>query len=140
MQSSKKHWICFLARKSLFKLIDCFSTACHSVDSATYTGLLQSFTYSNSLNLGKSIHAHMIRNDFRQNVFLQNNLLNMYCKCGDISHAQHLFDGMIKKDVVSWNALVSGCFQFGFFEKALSVFICARKAQVSLDPSLMPVL
>lgn len=103
------------------------------MDSLAYSGLLHSFTNTHSLALGKSIHAHMVRNHFKQNLFLQNNLLNLYCKCGDMNHAHKLFDTIPSKDVVSWNVLVSGYFQSGCSDEAISVFKTARNAQVKLD-------
>jgi len=32
----------------------------------------------------------------------------MYAKCGDFSSARGVFDKMINKDVVTWNAMITG--------------------------------
>lgn len=35
-------------------------------------------------------------------------LVNMYGKCGHMLSAQHLFDEMPERNVVTWNSLISG--------------------------------
>ncbi|XP_020570754.1 pentatricopeptide repeat-containing protein At3g13880 isoform X2 [Phalaenopsis equestris] len=132
MQCSYKCLIGYLERSS-YKLYKGFSTSLQSMDSLAYSDFLQSFTDTRSLALGKSIHSHMLRNHVKQNLFLQNNLLNMYCKCGDMNHAHKLFDAIPSKDIVSWNVLVSGYFQSGCSDEAINVFKAARTNQVSLD-------
>ena len=64
---------------------------CHqnfSLDSVAYTKLVQFSTKSGSLIYGKAAHGHMIKNAFRSCLFLLNNLLHMYCKCGEINSAR----------------------------------------------------
>ncbi|KAK8954529.1 Pentatricopeptide repeat-containing protein [Platanthera zijinensis] len=134
MQRTYNHFLTgSLERTSLHNLSKNFSTFLQSMDSLAYTGLLQSFTDTHSLTSGKSIHAHIVRNHFKQNLFLQNNLLNLYCKCGDMNYAQKLFDEMPNRDIVSWNALVYGYFQLGCTDKAIHVFKEARNTQIKLD-------
>ncbi|KAK9095842.1 hypothetical protein Sjap_021339 [Stephania japonica] len=104
-----------------------------SLDSATYTHLLKSSTRSGSVILGKLVHTHLIKTSFHQCLFLQNNLLNMYCKCGEIGFACHLFEQMPNRDVVSWNLLISGYSLVGFYSKAVEMFCNARMDGVKLD-------
>ncbi|KAF8411888.1 hypothetical protein HHK36_004446 [Tetracentron sinense] len=104
-----------------------------SLDSASYTNLLQSSTRAGSLIHGKLVHAHMIKTSYNSCLFLQNNLLNMYCKCGEMDMARRLFDRMPKQDIISWNSLVSGYSQMGFNAQAMDVFSEARMAHVKLD-------
>ncbi|URE10895.1 PPR repeat [Musa troglodytarum] len=70
-------------------------------------------------------------------MFLQNVLLNMYCKCGDMSLAQRLFDTMPTRDTVSWNSLITGYSQVGVCRKSLHVFNEARSQRVFLTNSLI---
>jgi pentatricopeptide repeat protein len=46
----------------------------------------------------------------------------MYAKCGSIEIARHLFDKMVKRDVVSWNTIISGYGMHGRGEDALALF------------------
>jgi pentatricopeptide repeat protein len=57
----------------------------------------------------------------------------MYCKCGDINTARQLFDKMPKRNVISYNSLISGYTQMGFHDKAMGVFNAARVAGLTLD-------
>ncbi|XP_008786573.3 pentatricopeptide repeat-containing protein At3g13880 [Phoenix dactylifera] len=104
-----------------------------SMDTAAYTQLLQSATSSQSLIHGKEVHAHMIRAHSKPCLFLQNNLLNMYCKCGDMTIARQLFDRLPKRDTVSWNSFISGYIQTGQTDRAVNVFMEARNANVKID-------
>ncbi|MFQ6670895.1 hypothetical protein Gotur_035617 [Gossypium turneri] len=49
----------------------------------------------------------------------------------DVAH--RLFDKMSKPNLVSYNSLISGYTQMGAFDKALQVFVEARKACLKLD-------
>ncbi|XVE55029.1 hypothetical protein DITRI_Ditri03aG0128300 [Diplodiscus trichospermus] len=103
-----------------------------SFDSVTYTKIVQHSTKSACLH-GKLAHTHIIKSAFRPCLFLLNNLLNMYCKAGEMNVAHRLFDKMSRPNLISYNALISGYTQMGAFEKAIEVFIDARKACLKLD-------
>ncbi|MBA0632379.1 hypothetical protein Godav_001138 [Gossypium davidsonii] len=57
----------------------------------------------------------------------------MYSKAGEMDVAHRLFDKMSKPNLVSYNSLISGYTQMGAFDKALQVFVEARKACLKLD-------
>ncbi|GAU18958.1 hypothetical protein TSUD_229480 [Trifolium subterraneum] len=59
-----------------------------------------------------------IQND----LFLTNNLLNMYCKCGHVDYARYLFDQMPRRNFVSWTVLISGYAQFGLIRECFALF------------------
>ncbi|CAN6475694.1 unnamed protein product [Victoria cruziana] len=91
-------------------------------NSAAYTDLIQACVRSKSLYLGKFIHGRMIKNPVRSCLFLENNLLNMYSKCGCVGYARRLLDQMSKPNIVSWNALISGYSRLGLHVEALAEF------------------
>ncbi|XP_057858340.2 pentatricopeptide repeat-containing protein At3g24000, mitochondrial [Cryptomeria japonica] len=57
---------------------------------------------------GKQIHACIIKTGFEQTVPVDNAILDMYAKCGKIEDARKMFDGMPKRNLVSWNAIIAG--------------------------------
>ncbi|KAI8005638.1 Pentatricopeptide repeat-containing protein [Camellia lanceoleosa] len=78
-------------------------------DSTTLLGLLSACTHLAALELGKVIHAYVMRNNLAWfNSFLINSLIEMYCSCSSMVAARRYFEEVMWKDTVSWNSLISG--------------------------------
>ena len=63
---------------------------------------------------GMTIHHEILkqRNLHHCNdVVLNTALLDMYCKCGRITEAKEIFDGMCNRDMVAWSAMMAGYLQ-----------------------------
>lgn len=82
---------------------------------------------------GKQVHGFAIRSGFVGDVFVGNAVVDMYAKCGKMEEVDKVFEGMEFKDVVSWNAMVTGYSQIGRFERALSLFEKMREGNIELD-------
>uniref|UniRef100_K4D8B7 Pentatricopeptide repeat-containing protein n=1 Tax=Solanum lycopersicum TaxID=4081 RepID=K4D8B7_SOLLC len=61
--------------------------------------------------IGRKIHAYAIRFSHDSEIDIVNALIIMYVKCGDVCSARVLFDGMSKRDRISWIAMISGYFE-----------------------------
>ncbi|PRQ42431.1 putative tetratricopeptide-like helical domain-containing protein [Rosa chinensis] len=57
---------------------------------------------------GRQIHSAVIKYGFESNLPVMNSILDMYCRFGCLSEANQYFDEMSKKDLITWNALISG--------------------------------
>ncbi|CAN6276281.1 unnamed protein product [Urochloa humidicola] len=75
-----------------------------------------------SLCFGKQLHAYVIQSGFEDDVFISSSLIDMYCKCGEISIARHIFDRMPSPDIVSWTAMIMGYALHGPAREALVLF------------------
>ncbi|RWR86380.1 Pentatricopeptide repeat [Cinnamomum micranthum f. kanehirae] len=59
---------------------------------------------------------------FKFDTILNNSLISMYGKCGDIDNARCIFDHMISRDRISWNSMIIGLFHHGLANEMLKVF------------------
>ncbi|CAI9088925.1 OLC1v1023385C1 [Oldenlandia corymbosa var. corymbosa] len=75
-----------------------------------------------SLDHGRQIHANLLRSNFEDDVYCSSVLITMYMKCGDLMKAKQVFDRFSAKDVVMWNAIITGCAQHGLAEETLKLF------------------
>jgi pentatricopeptide repeat protein len=91
-------------------------------DSVTVVGVLQACARLGTLEEGKLVHGYVIRSGFQSDAFVGTSLVDMYAKCGIVDVARRVFDKMSKRNVVSWNAMISGYAQNGFADEALGLF------------------
>ncbi|KAJ3697891.1 hypothetical protein LUZ61_001596 [Rhynchospora tenuis] len=96
------------------------------LDEFTYTSVLSACVNGGLFGLGKSVHAHVLRAgpDFSPYSALpvNNILITMYSKSGKVELARKLFDEMLLKDPVSWNAMLSGYVDVKLIDHALALF------------------
>ncbi|XP_074585309.1 LOW QUALITY PROTEIN: pentatricopeptide repeat-containing protein At2g34400-like [Curcuma longa] len=67
------------------------------------------------------------------NSFLGSSLIDMYGKCGDLDLARRVFDRLAKKDLVAWNAMITGYAQNGLSDEAIKLFHTMRKKGIEPD-------
>ena len=85
------------------------------------------------------IHEHVIRSGLDSDVVVGSTLLDMYAKCSNVEDARRVFDRLRSRNVVTWNALISGYVLNGLGHNALKLlkevpepnkvtYICSLKA------------
>jgi pentatricopeptide repeat protein len=67
--------------------------------------------------------------------YLGNAFVNMYCKCGNLSLAWEIFNGMRMKTVSCWNAMIIGLAVHGYCEEVFQLF---TEMEESLDNTIRP--
>ncbi|KAL5575995.1 hypothetical protein UlMin_017694 [Ulmus minor] len=72
--------------------------------------------------LGIQIVALAEKLGFGSNASVANSVVTMYSKCGRMEEAQKVFDSIDEKNLISWNALMSGYAQNGQGRKVIEVF------------------
>ncbi|KAF0902813.1 hypothetical protein E2562_019130, partial [Oryza meyeriana var. granulata] len=88
----------------------------------TFSSLIPAYGNLALLHLGKQLHAYLIRAKFNDNIFLSSSLINMYCKCGNVSIARRVFNGIQSPDIVSWIAMIMGYALHGPATEAFLLF------------------
>ena len=92
-------------------------------DGVTYACFLKACATIGAADKGKQIHDEIARQGLLQEyIVLGNGLEDMYAKCGTISKARQVLDGLPSQNVVSWNELIAGYAQEGHAQQALDCF------------------
>nr|XP_023873795.1 putative pentatricopeptide repeat-containing protein At1g74400 [Quercus suber]XP_023873796.1 putative pentatricopeptide repeat-containing protein At1g74400 [Quercus suber] len=92
-------------------------------DNVMLTVALSACADIGALEMGEWIHAYIrCKEGLHIDLSLNNSLINMYAKCGDIVAARRLFDSMKKKDVTTWTSMIVGHALHGQAEEALKLF------------------
>lgn len=104
----------------------------------TIASILRAYAELTDLNRGKNLHCYAIKSGIHLDITVGNSLISMYAKCGNMDDAVGFLAEMITKDAVSYNAIISGCVQNGYAEKALHIF---HKMQLSgIVPNLATMI
>ncbi|BBH04661.1 Tetratricopeptide repeat-like superfamily protein [Prunus dulcis] len=88
----------------------------------TMVSVLSACAKKVDLEFGRWVCSHIQRNEIKENLTLNNAMLDMYVKCGSVEDAKRLFDRMPEKDIVSWTTMLDGYAQLGNYEEAWRVF------------------
>ncbi|KAJ8765931.1 hypothetical protein K2173_020447 [Erythroxylum novogranatense] len=91
-----------------------------SPDNFAFPAILKAATGLQDLNLGKQIHAHVVKFGYESSpLTVANTLVNVYAKCGELGDVYKVFDRITERDQVSWNTMISALCRFEEWELAL---------------------
>ncbi|GAV63076.1 PPR domain-containing protein/PPR_2 domain-containing protein/PPR_3 domain-containing protein [Cephalotus follicularis] len=102
-------------------------------DEMTLVSILGACGDCGDLSLGRWVEGFVGENKMEVNSYLGSALIDMYGKCGDLDSARRIFNGMIKKDMVTWNAMITGFAQNGMSDEAIMLFHGMREAGIDPD-------
>lgn len=91
-------------------------------NSVTMVSVLQACAAIAALEQGKLIHGYILRKGLDSILPVISALMTMYARCGDLELGKRVFYLMDKRDVVSWNSMISGYAVHGLGEKAIEIF------------------
>lgn len=82
---------------------------------------------------GNQVHAVLHKSGYYANVFVASSLVDMYAKCGNIREAYSVFWTAEDKNIVLWNAMISG---FSRHARSIEAMILFEKMQqIGLRPN-----
>lgn len=102
-------------------------------NSVTMVSVLQGCAALGAIEQGKLLHGYILRRGLDSVLPVIASLITLYARCGDLEMGRRVFDQMVKRDVVSWNAMISGYGMHGFGKKAIEIYnamLCNK-----IDPS-----
>lgn len=74
----------------------------------TFTSVLKVCCVMQAMGVGSQVHSLSIKLGYQNNIPVTNSIMYLYLKCGLISEAKKLFEGMGKISLVTWNAMIAG--------------------------------
>ncbi|CAM8985854.1 unnamed protein product [Rhodiola kirilowii] len=92
-------------------------------DVYTITSVLHACSLYGSLENGQYLHEYVRKNGFDSSLSVCNSLIDMYAKCGSMEEAKKVFNQLgIRKNIVSWNALIGGYTKNGLSNDPVNMF------------------
>eukprot|EP00257_Ricinus_communis_P016564 XP_015574769.1 pentatricopeptide repeat-containing protein At5g66520 [Ricinus communis] len=96
----------------------------HSVfpNDFTFPSVIRACCIHDDIQLGKQIHAHVLKLGFGAHVISLNNLIHMYARFQAFEEARCVLYSMPEQNFISWTTLISGYSQWGLVDEAFRVF------------------
>ncbi|XP_008787073.2 putative pentatricopeptide repeat-containing protein At5g52630 [Phoenix dactylifera] len=99
----------------------------------TLSSILKACAGTGMLFLGQQIQGNLIKSGSDSDMFVGVGIVDMYAKCDHLGDARKAFDLIPEQDLISWNALISGCSHSGSDQEALSLFSKMRMEGLSFN-------
>lgn len=91
-------------------------------DQFTFGSVIRACSSLSDIELGRQLHASVIKSEFGTHLIAQNALIAMYTKFGCVTDASDVFSRIKTKDLISWSSMISGFSQLGYELEALYYF------------------
>ncbi|KAL2489665.1 putative pentatricopeptide repeat-containing protein [Forsythia ovata] len=104
-----------------------------NMDEFTFSSMLSGVASASVITWGCLIHCCAVKRGLNEYVVVGSALIDMYFKCGQIKEAEELFHSMRGKNLVTWNAMISGYAHSGDCNKVIQLFEQLKTIK-DLDP------
>ncbi|TYH98905.1 hypothetical protein ES332_A11G030400v1 [Gossypium tomentosum] len=92
------------------------------MDEFSFSIILNGIASLSALTWGILTHCCTIKRGLDTSVVVGSALIDTYSKCGQIKNAESMFQSLPKKNLVTWNAMISGYAHNGDSTKAIQLF------------------
>ncbi|XVF00464.1 hypothetical protein REPUB_Repub04eG0003300 [Reevesia pubescens] len=106
------------------------------VDLARILQLMKACGDLKALQEAKTVHEHLIRSFSPLQISIYNRILVMYSKCGSMDDAFNVFDKMPRRNLTSWDTMITWLAKNGLGEDALDLFSQFKKAGLKPDAKI----
>ncbi|KAK4799838.1 hypothetical protein SAY86_025203 [Trapa natans] len=91
-------------------------------DQVTILSVISACAQLGSMDRAKQIHVYASRNGFGNSLPVNNALIDMYAKCGNLKEAISVFERISNKNMISWTSMITACAMHGDALAALRLF------------------
>ncbi|KAL2460156.1 putative Pentatricopeptide repeat-containing protein [Abeliophyllum distichum] len=102
-------------------------------DALVFVSLLCACTMQANMDLGKQIHAYILKMGIKIDEKTVSALIDMYSKCGNIRYAERIFQRARAKDSVIYNVMIAGYAHHGYEYEAINLFEEMKEASLQPD-------
>ncbi|KAJ0048796.1 hypothetical protein Pint_15862 [Pistacia integerrima] len=92
------------------------------MDDYTFSIVLSGIAGVSGLTWGMLIHCSIVKQGLDTSVVVVSALIDMYSKCGQVKNAESIFRLLPKKNLVTWNAMITGYAHNGDAAKVIQLF------------------
>lgn len=104
-----------------------------NADLATMVSVVVGCSNTGMPLLGRTLHAYAIKASMGRELTLNNSLLDMYSKSGDLNGATQVFETMDERSVVSWTSMMAAYARGGLSDRSIRLFHEMEKESISPD-------
>ncbi|KAH7434292.1 hypothetical protein KP509_06G009700 [Ceratopteris richardii] len=105
-----------------------------SPNAITFISILKACGTLGASEKGKEIHGELDKQGLlEKDIALDNALVDMYAKCGQMNKAFTVLEKLPRRDVVTWNSLIAGYTNHGLYDEALTSFKKMQDDGISPD-------
>jgi pentatricopeptide repeat protein len=91
-------------------------------DHITMLSVISACSHVGTLVHAKWIHTYADRNGFGRALSVNNALIDMHAKCGNLVKAREVFENMPRKNVISWSSIINAFAMHGNADSAIKLF------------------
>ncbi|KAJ0963038.1 hypothetical protein J5N97_028160 [Dioscorea zingiberensis] len=109
------------------------------VSAFTFASLFAAIASIGMMGKGQQLHAQLLKSGFVSDKCINNALVSMYSKCGNIEDAVQAFQEMNDRNTISWTSMITGLAKHGHADKALELFRdMVSKRSMQNDHGIIP--
>ncbi|OVA13024.1 Pentatricopeptide repeat [Macleaya cordata] len=116
--------------KKAFSLFSWMLTEGYSPNEFTVCSVLKACGEEKALKFGRQLHGAIVKKIINDDVFVGTSLVGMYVKCEKVKDARRVFNGMRKRNTVTWTSMIAGYAQNGLGEEAIKLFRLMKRRHI----------
>lgn len=119
--------------KDAFKIFKRLKREVIKPDIVTVSRIITSCINLKDPDWSREIHHYIMKNGYKSNIAVLNNVLDMYINCAAIEVARQVFDSLPKRDVTTFNAMIRVYVQLEHCQEALKLFKLMQECRIQPD-------